>query len=234
MIITTRAVFDFEGNLVEWEGFDYSGPVEECKKGRNQTATAANQANSAGKSALGIATQDQDIQGGYRKSGDALNNSMVNANGGLSPLVSKQLANEQGMIGKTYSDAAKAANRGLAMRGMGAAPTGLQSSITNTAINNAGQAQTGAVGNAFGRQLELNQGGLNYDVGQQKLYDPLRALDTATSAANAGANAGAALNKEGSTLGDIGSGLGTIMGLGGFANLGGNLMHGIPKATKAA
>lgn len=224
VLITTRAVYDIDGHLLEWEGYEYFGEVAECKKGRGQTATAANQANAAGKSALNIANQDAGIQGGYRKQSDTLSNSMVNSSGGLSPLVSKQLANEQGMIGKTYGGLAQAAQKGLTMRGMGVAPTGLNASIANTANRQTGEAQTGAIGDAFGKQLGLNLGGLDYLTGQQRAYNPLTALETATGAANAGANAGAALSKEGSLLGDIGSGLSTLSGMGGFRGIGKSIM----------
>src|SRR6185437_3854313 len=127
------------------EGFDYEGPVAECKKGRNNLQTAANQGNQNTTTAQGIEQQGQNIA-----------NAEVNTQGGLSPLVAKQLANEKAQIGKTYQGAATAAGKGLAMRGMGAAPTGAASSLTNTAINNAGNAETGAVGNAFGEQNQLN------------------------------------------------------------------------------
>jgi hypothetical protein len=193
--ITTRATFDFEGNLIEWEGFDYDGPVAECKKGRENLQKAADAGNANTTQAQGVAKQGQDIA-----------NSEINTSGGLSPLVAKQLANEQGMIGKTYSSAAQAANKGLAMRGMGAAPTGMQSSINNTAINNAGMAQTGAVGRAFGTQNELNNNALKI---------PLEAINTANGSVNAATGAGQAVNQAGSTLGDIGQGLSGLASIGG-------------------
>ena len=86
-----------------------------------------------GRGALGAAAQagqdvtktGQDLTSQGRKIAD----SEINTSGGLSPLVAKQLANEQGLIGKTYSDASRAADRGLSMRGMGVAPSGLTASI---------------------------------------------------------------------------------------------------------
>ena len=203
--VTTRAVYDIEGRLLEWEGFEYFGPVAECKKGRNNLQTAANQGNQDTSTAQGIEQQGQNIA-----------NSEISTNGQLSPLVSKQLANEKAQIGKTYATSAQAAGKGLAMRGMGAAPTGAASSLTNTAINNAGNAETGVVGNAFGEQNELNN---------TALTQPLNAVNTANEGIGAATNAGEAVNKAGSTLGDIASGLGTIVGLGtgmaGFGKAGG-------------
>jgi hypothetical protein len=237
MQITTRAAYtsidDFINNAtpILWEGFEYSGPVAELKKGRGELQGAAKAGQQSTKSALNIAGQDTGIQTGYRNTGDQIAKSETNTQGGLSPLVAKQLANEQGLIGKSYSDASRAADRGLAMRGMGVAPSGLTSSIKNTAINNAGTAQTGAVGNAFGTQNQLNNGVLNYEVGQQSLYDPLRALHAANEGVGATTGAAGTLNKAGSTLGDIGSGVGSLLGaassvagLGGFKGIGKSVM----------
>jgi hypothetical protein len=235
--ITTRVTYasinDFINNAQpkSWEGFEYSGPVAELKKGRGELQSAASSGQKSTDAALGIAGADNGIQRDYRGQGDILNNQSINTQGGLSPLVAKQLANERGQIGKAYSSAASAADRGLSMRGMGVAPSGLSASIKNTAINNEGQAETGAVGNAFGLQNQLNESARNYDVGQQQQYDPLRALHAANEGVGATTNAAQALNKAGSTLGDIGSGIGTVMGaastlsgLGGFKGIGSSVM----------
>lgn len=193
MLFTTHATYASIDDFIngekplEWEGFEWRAPIGELKKGRNNTQTAANQAN-----ATGAANQ------GVQNATTGIAQSEVNTTGGLSPLVSKQLANEKAQIGQAYGSAAAAAKRGLAMRGMGVAPSGLDASITNTAINNAGKAETGATGNAFGTQNELNN----------TAYNPVIAAENAGSnAATAGANAGYDLSKEGSTLGDIGTGL---------------------------
>lgn len=165
------------------------------KKGRGALGNAAQAGQTATQSGQNLVGQGQKIA-----------DSEIDTSGGLSPLVSKQLANEQGMIGKTYADASRAANRGLSMRGMGVAPTGLTSSIVNTGINNAGTAQTGAVGNAFGTQNQLNN---------TALAQPISALNATTNGVNATTNAGTALNSAGSTLGDVGAGLSGIAGIGG-------------------
>lgn len=200
MRITTRVQYasidDFinNANPTSWEGFEYVGPIVELKKGRGQLASAADAGVANTNQAQGIAKSTQNLAG-----------QEVDASGGLSPLVQKQLANEQGLIGKAYSNAAQSQDRGLAQRGMSAAPTGLSASLKNTAINNAGQAQTGAVGNAFGLQNQLNQ----------TAYDPsMRALGVANGGVDATTNAGTALSKAGSTLGDVGSGLSGLAGIG--------------------
>ena len=165
-------------------------------KGLGTTANAATNNIGTGQ---GVENQAQNIA-----------NSEISTNGSLSPLVSKQLANEQGLIGKSYTSAAQAANRGLSQRGMGVAPSGLSSSINNTAINNAGVQNTGAIGGAFGEQNQLNQTALN----------PVLAAEQAnTGQINAATGANQAINQENTIGGDIGLGL---SGLAGLANGAGN------------
>lgn len=130
--------------------------------------------------------------------GQNIANSEINTSGGLSPLVSKQLANESGMIGKTYQSAGQAAQRGLSQRGMGVTPSGLSASITNTGINNAGMAKTGAVGNAFATQNNLNNTALS---------QPISALNTTNGSVNASTGANTAASQMPTTAGNIFSGL---------------------------
>jgi hypothetical protein len=89
---------------------------------------------------------------------------------------------------------------------MSAAPSGLQASITNSAINNAGQAKTGAIGSAFGEQNMLNN---------QALAQPISALGATTGATQAATGANQALSNMPTLGGQIFSGL---QGLGGMAN----------------
>jgi len=172
-------------------------------KGLGTTANAAT--NNVG-TGQGVENQAQNIA-----------NASINTSGGLSPYVSKSLANEQGLIGRSYTSAAQAANRGLAQRGMGIAPSGLSSSINNTAINNAGIQDTAATGGAFGEQNQLNQTALN----------PVIAAEGAnTGQINAATGANQAVNNENTVLGDVGLG---ISGLSGLANGAGSILGGIGK-----
>lgn len=146
-------------------------------------------------------------------------NSEINTSGGLSPLVSKQLSNEQGLIGKSYTSAAQAANRGLAQRGMGVAPSGMSASLNNTAINNAGIQDTNLVGGAFGTQNQLNQTALN---------PVINAENAASGGINAATGANQAYSAAPSAIGDVGLG---ISGLAGLAGGVGSLMSGYGKMT---
>ena len=152
------------------------------------------------------AGQDVTTGQGLENQGQNIASSEINTSGGLSPLIAKQLAGNEAAIGKSYASAAQGAQRGLAQRGMSAAPSGLQASITNSAINNAGQAKTGAIGSAFGEQNMLNN---------QALAQPISALGATTGATNAATGANQALSNMPTLGGQIFSGL---QGLGGMAN----------------
>ena len=151
------------------------------------------------------AGQDITTGQGLENQGQNIASSEINTSGGLSPLVSRQLANNEGQIQKSYASAAQGAQRGLAQRGMSAAPSGLQASITNSAINNAGQAKTGAIGSAFGEQNMLNN---------QALAQPISALGATTGATQAATGANQALSNMPTLGGQIFSGL---QGLGSMA-----------------
>ena len=163
------------------------------------TAGRSNQQNTVKQ-----AGQDVTTGQGLENQAQNLASADMNLNGGLSPLVSRQLAGNEAAIGKSYASAAQGAQRGLAQRGMSAAPSGLQASITNSAVNNAGQAKTGAIGNAFGTQNELNQTALN---------PAISALGATTGATNAATGANTALSQMPSTGANVFSGLQGLAGM---------------------
>lgn len=136
--------------------------------------------------------------------GEDIANSEINTSGGLSPLVSRQLANEKGMIGKTYASSAQAADRGLSQRGMGVAPSGLTASIRNTGINNEGTAETGAIGNAFGTQNQLNN---------TALAQPTNALNATNGAVSASTGANNSVMNAPTLAGSIMGGLSGLSGV---------------------
>jgi len=144
------------------------------------------------------AGQDVTTGQGLENQGQNIASSEINTSGGLSPLIAKQLAGNEAAIGKSYASAAQGAQRGLAQRGMSAAPSGLQASITNSAVNNAGQAKTGAIGSAFGEQNMLNN---------QALAQPISALGATTGATNAATGANQALSNMPTIGGQIFSGM---------------------------
>lgn len=174
--------------------------------GRSQQQNTVNQANTNTGIARGLENQGQGIA-----------SSEINTSGGLSPLLAKQSANEQGQIGKAYQSAVMGAQRGLAQRGMGVAPSGLQASLQNSQINNAGQAKTGEIGQAFGEQNALNQTALN---------PAISALNAGTGAINASTGANTALSNMPTFAGQV------FSGLQGLGNTAGNVMNGYGSMQK--
>lgn len=171
--------------------------------GRSQQQNTVKQAGQNVTTGQGLENQGQNIA-----------SSEINTSGGLSPLVSKQLANNEGQIGKAYSSAAQGAQRGLSQRGMGVAPSGLTASINNSAINNAGEAKTGAIGNAFGTQNELNN---------TALAQPISALNATTGGVNSATGANTALSNMPTLGGQI------FSGLQGLSNSATNMVNANPK-----
>jgi len=176
------------------------------------TAGRSNQQNIVKQAGQGVTTGQ-----GLENQAQNLASADMNLNGGLSPLVSRQLAGNESQIGKAYTSAAQGAQRGLAQRGMSAAPSGLQASITNSALNNAGQAKSGAINQAYGVQNEMNQSALN---------PAINALGATTGATNAATGANTALSNMPTLGGQIFSGL---QGLGNLGNSAGNVMSGYGK-----
>ena len=153
---------------------------------------------------VGVASNNQATGQGIVNNANQVAQSEVNTNGGLSPLVSKQLANNEAQIGKAYTGATEGALRGATQRGMGIGPSGLSASIENTGINNAGQAKTGAIGNAFGTQNTLNN---------TAYAQPISALGAENGAIGASTGANTALNRMPTTAGNIFSGLQGLSGM---------------------
>lgn len=213
MLITTYVRVQ-DGEIVAWEGYEYEGEVAECKKGRETVDAAGKGQLGLGKQAGDIATADQGIQSGYRGAADTAADNLltVPANGGLNPALSRAFEQEKTQIGKAYGDTAQAGLRGIAARGMGVAPTGLNASIMNTAGRNADEATTNAYGDLLNKQLGLGVSGIQRQDQQQQVYDPTRPIGAASGAYSGATSAGAARNKMGSKLGDIASGISGIAG----------------------
>lgn len=219
MRVTTLAVYDSTGALVHWEGYEYEGPVAECKKGRevvdqagkNSLATSG-VATDVAKQARGIADKDQALQTGYRDKSDAAANDLLTVpqNGGLNPALARAFEQEKTQIGRAYNDTAGAAMRGIAARGMGVAPSGIEASIRNTAGRNADEAETTAYGDLLSKQLGLGVQGIERGDQQQQTYDPNKPLATTVSGLNASTNANEAATSAGEKRGKMGSKLGDI------------------------
>lgn len=211
--ISTFVRFEWNGSRyipVEAEGFDYDGPVEEAKKGRESEEAAA-------KAAQDKAKKDEGTQDAARATAEPFAKSLLpNGDGSLSPYVKAQYANDLLNIHGTYGNAMRVGLRTLAQRGLGQAPTGAESSLINTQREGEAGADNDAYTNAENRTLSGGLEGLKYYQGQQINYDPNK--DTQTQA-----DAAYKRSQMGSTLGDIGSGISTL------ANAASTVMSGMGK-----
>lgn len=193
MFVTTKAVWSMiTGELLELEGYEYDGPVAEAKKG----SKAQDQA--AGASKVGI-NQAQNLEGydaaarnSERAPIDQFSRKLIPTNGAtLSPYASERLAGERQQIGRDYGDATRVGLRQLASRGMGAAPTGMESSIINSNNQARGAADTQAVQDAYDQTLQGGLAGIKNLQGEQEIYDPNQPLSAEFSGANSLSGAGA-------------------------------------------
>lgn len=162
---------------------------------------------SATNAASNLAGQYQGLQSGYRKAGDTAASQLFTmpADGGLNPYLKQQFAREKEQIGKAYGDTVAAAQKGLTQRGMGVAPSGMNASLINTANRNAGEATTGAYGDAVNRQLGLGLEGVRYNQAQQQQYSPLNPLQLQMKGGELESQLGG-----GSTFSNIMKGVGTV------------------------
>lgn len=193
----------------------YDGPVAKCKKGREGADKATAGANELGQRASNLSKADVGIQKGYAADADPFAKSLIpKGDGSLSPYAAGQYEQNKRQIGKTYADTAAVGLKGIAARGMGGSPTGLASSVYNTAGRNAGEADTNAYADAMKNTLGQGLEGIKYFQGQQELYDPTRAIAAGTGAYGTAGSVAAQRNKMGSTLGDIGQGIGTAAAIG--------------------
>lgn len=230
MKIWTKLEWDIEtGRVINREGFDYAGPIESLKKGSDtakQAAataqTAATGANTVGDTAQGVAKTNQGVQTSARSTAQPFASSLLpSKSGGLSPYANAQYGQAKTQNALEAQNERSMGLKALALRGFNNSP-GATSSVLNTTNQRQGAADTGAYQNAMRDTLGEGLAGLNYFSGQQSMYDPNRALQTATGAygaetggANAMSNAAQVMNTSPTLLGDIGGGL---MGLAGGAS----------------
>lgn len=216
MIVTTKIVSDIAtGVILDHEWYVYYGPIEQEKKGREAQSqvTDASLANSK------TDTARQGEQYGKENTGiDQLTN--VDPSSGLGMGAAGYLNNQKAAISQAYNNARSGVARANATRGFAGTPEGAFTSSINGA--NVGQAmdENKAYNDAQMLTRENMLQGLNLRSGLQAQYNPNAALNTAgTSALNQA--------RMGSTLGDIGNGISTGVGLA-------TSVAGLPKAFKSA
>lgn len=192
--------------------------------GRADVTEAANRSNNIAEMAKNRGLRDRQRTNAYASHIDPFAESLIPTGGGLSPYAAATLDRQKRDIGRTYSDLASVAQRGLASRGMGSAPSGLAASLYNTNARNAGEAESNAYSDAMERTLEGGLQGSKILQGQEDFFDPNKDFSLALQGDKAATDSAVARSKMGSGLGDvlkgIGGGLSLFSGLGGLSGIG--------------
>src|SRR5712664_570071 len=140
MYIAEKVVYSLEtGELLVWDGYEYSGPVELLKKGREtmEQNAAADQATAKQNRA-----QSQEA---YGKTQGLLNENIGSSTPGtLTPAATAQLASDRDQIANTYNGIRQTAFRTMGQRGFGSAPSGFGQTATNAAYLGQATTDTGA------------------------------------------------------------------------------------------
>jgi len=226
MFIATKIVFGWNKTLqryvvTERHGFDYEGEVALCKKGRDSADQAIKTAQGTQKTYSGVQDASRASDTGF------LTSLMPTTPGQMSPYAKAQFDSTKRNIDQTYGDASRVAEKNLAYRGMGNAPTGMLSSVLNSNARNKGAAETEAFEKGLGDTYNEGLAGANAFENRQQLYNPI----TANAAVS---NAAATRNQMGSTLGDIGKGIATGASLFGSMTGAGFFGSALPKKKAPA
>ena len=175
------------------EVFHYAEITGQCKKGRDIVSQNA-------KTGQNVATGNQSAaQGALALQQGALGEDLGSTTpGSLSPAATAQLASDRDQIANTYNGIRQTAFRTLGQRGMGSAPSGFAQTAENAADLGQATADTGAYRNA-----QVNtQNERNFATGQEGQIATSQG-QLGNQALGQSTNAGVALNKMGSTAGDI-------------------------------
>lgn len=227
MFITTKAVYDIETGielLREWEGYDYSGPIDECKG--DPTAKAAEQQQLAFNTQLmSIFQQQFSKQSAITDYLTAKMKPIIDAGGtGLSPeALTAMRTSATDTISTQYNNAQKALNAHLTQAGESGMPSGVTAQL-DAALLQQQASETGQTQNQItlsNEQLKQQNywNATNVLNGQAATMNPLGYAGTATQGGDTVANlsqAVTAANKSG-LLGALGGAVGGLFGAAGQA-----------------
>ena len=198
---TTHIEYDMDTMIpLTWSEEPYDEEWGECKKGRESQAKVTD-------AALANSASDQATRNAQLAQENAGLTQLTHTNpNGLSDAAQSQYGADLQNIQKTYGNARQVGLRSLAQRGMAGAPTGAESSL----LASADRAQAADENAAFDTELQNTHQDLLSSIGArqglQQIYDPNAALSTASGSAYK-------QSQQGSTLGDIGAGIGDAIGI---------------------
>jgi len=205
--VTTKAVYDIETmELLSWEGYWVDEQVvcfEQLKKGR-ETAQKETQ----------LQMQQQQQQSAQQKAEQQAADQIIAQDtaagkpGTLSPAAAAQFASDTDNINRAYNGMRRTAFAGMGARGFGSAPSGFARTAENGIDLGQQQAQTGAFRNAQVNTQALNDRALAAREGLSG-----QNLAGESAAANTTLTGAVDQSHMGSTLGDIGQGIGLAASL---------------------
>lgn len=181
-----------------WDEIPWGGKWELEKKGRESEAAVTNQ------SLANAGTDNATRQAQLGAENGDLNQLDVQP-GHLSSAAESQLGADLGKINNTYTNAGQVGLKSIAQRGMGG-PSGANSSLTNSLLTQQARDENTAYNNAQQTSHGDMLAAVGARQGLQNIYNPNQALGTAGQSA-------ADQSKMGSTLGDIGAGIGAAASL---------------------
>ena len=221
MKITTRITWDIDTwDVLEHEWYNYSGPVDELKKGRGGEKASAES---------GLDQQKKDTAEINTASGaiTPFDLSLIPSTPGqLSPYAQAQYGSDLENIANTYGNLRQQGFKLLGASGFGNAPSGREASMVNTLLNNEGNAQTAAYRNALQNTLNEGLAGGSQLQSQEQIQNPV-------SQQNANQSGFYNLNKMGSTAGDVLTGIATAGSLAAAPFTGGASLLALPGIAKA-
>ena len=163
MRVTTRITFDFDGNVLEHEYFEYSGPVAKCDR------AAQSQASNAANTATNVAGQEESNANNAQAALTPFYRSEMDAQHGFNPGQTQELLNYAGAgaggsgaaaTGEAASTAARTRNT-----------SGFSSALDQNARNRA--QEMGTINAGVGEQDVMGAKALNQEgaKGMSGLYD---------------------------------------------------------------
>lgn len=201
MRVYTKLVFELNDtgmDLVSSSYYEYHGPVEECKKGREQQEQLIRQNMAQQQAEYARRGQQLGIADPTLRSWESMDANQ------LSPAAAAQLAADRDNISRTYRQNREAVYRSLADRGL-TAPSGLGQVQLNAVERGEDDALTDSYRNALGETQRLKEAALNARLGL--------ASDAGGQAVNSGNLASTAAARRA----EMGSGIGDVVG--GIANV---------------
>lgn len=169
MKITTKAVYDINGRLIEWEGFYYEGPLELCGGGPSsqQKAAAQSQANLTNQEAQTAQQQQQFVENQQNAVNPFYSSMMTN---GL-PYKSALLDAQSGTTAQAFAPARAQLYRQLGSQN--GLPNGFKQQALTDLDSQQARAYDSNLQNVLGQNFAAQQAGASGLLGQAQIANPM-------------------------------------------------------------